>query len=99
MALTQKTEEFNRWLSALRDDGARAKILVRIQRLEAGNFGDVKDVGEGISEMRIDHGPGYRVYYKRVGLEIYLLLCGGEKAGQRRDINLAKKLASELKGK
>ena len=99
MATTRKTEEFNRWLADLRDDNARAKILVRVQRLEAGNPGDVKDVGEGISEMRIDYGPGYRVYYKRIGREIFLLLCGGEKGGQSRDINLAKKLASELKGK
>jgi putative addiction module killer protein len=67
--------------------------------LEAGNPGDVKDVGEGICEMRIDHGPGYRVYYKRTGRQIFLLLCGGEKGGQSRDIKLAKKLASELKGK
>ena len=99
MATVQKTEEFNHWLSDLRDDNARVKILVRIQRLEAGNPGDVKDVGEGISEMRIDHGPGYRIYYKRVGREIFLLLCGGEKRGQSKDIRLAKKLASELKGK
>jgi putative addiction module killer protein len=99
MATTQKTEEFNRWLADLRDDNARAKILVRVQRLEAGNPGDAKDVGEGISEMRIDYGPGYRVYYKRIGREIFLLLCGGEKGGQSRDIKQAKKLASELKGK
>jgi len=99
MATVQKTGEFNRWISDLRDDNARAKILVRIQRLEAGNPGDVKDVGEGISEIRIDYGPGYRLYYKRVGREIFLLLCGGEKSGQSRDIRLAKKLASELKGK
>jgi putative addiction module killer protein len=98
MATAQKTEEFNRWLAELRDDSARAKILVRVQRLEAGNPGDVKDVGEGISEMRIDHGPGYRVYYKRIGRQIFLLLCGGEKSGQSRDIKLARKLASELKG-
>jgi putative addiction module killer protein len=99
MATAQKTEEFNRWLADLRDDNARAKILVRVQRLEAGNPGDAKDVGEGISEMRIDYGPGYRVYYKRIGREIFLLLCGGEKGGQSRDIKQAKKLASELKGK
>jgi putative addiction module killer protein len=99
MATAQKTEEFNRWLADLRDDNARAKILVRIQRLEAGNPGDAKDVGEGISEMRIDYGPGYRVYYKRIGREIFLLLCGGEKGRQSRDIKQAKKLALELKGK
>ena len=99
MATAQKTEQFNHWLDRLRDDNARAKILIRIQRLEAGNPGDVKDVGEGISEMRIEYGPGYRVYYKRIGREIFLLLCGGEKGGQSRDIKLAKKLASEVKGK
>jgi putative addiction module killer protein len=97
--MVQKTGDFNRWLSDLRDDNALARILVRIQRLEAGNPGDAKDVGEGISEMRIDYGPGYRVYYKRVGKEILLLLCRGEKGGQSKDIRLAKKLASELKGK
>jgi putative addiction module killer protein len=97
MASIQKTEEFDDWLSNLRDAKARAKILVRVQRLEAGNPGDVKEVGDGISEMRIDCGPGYRVYYKRVGQEILLILCGGDKDSQDKDIKLAKKIASALK--
>lgn len=99
MATVQKTKEFDSWLSTLRDAKARAKILVRVQRLEAGNPGDVNDVGEGISEMRIDYGPGYRVYYKRVGREIFLMLCGGDKNSQDKDIKLAKKIASELEEK
>ena len=89
----------NRWLADLRDESALARILVRVQRLEAGNPGDARDVGEGVSEMRIDYGPGYRLYYKRIGREIFLLLCGGEKGGQSKDIRHAKKLASELRGK
>lgn len=67
--------------------------------MEAGNPGDVRDVGEGISEMRINHGPGYRVYFKRVGEEIFLILCGGDKNSQEKNIKLAKKIASELKEK
>jgi putative addiction module killer protein len=70
--------------------------LSRIQRLELGNAGDVKPVGDGISEMRIDYGPGYRVYYKQTGKEIVLLLCGGDKSTQDRDIKRAKQLAAEL---
>jgi putative addiction module killer protein len=69
---------------------------VRIQRLELGNAGDVRAVGDGISEMRIDYGPGYRIYYKQTGREIVLLLCGGDKSSQDRDIRRAKTLAAEL---
>ena len=90
-----KTEEFDRWLSALRDQVGKAKILARVRRLELGNPGDVRDVGEGISELRINFGPGYRVYYKQIGRMIVLLLCGGNKSTQDSDIKRAKRLAAE----
>jgi putative addiction module killer protein len=90
------TETFSSWLMALRDDRARAKIAVRIQRLAFGNPGDVKPVGEGISELRIPHGPGYRVYFMRRGNLFILLLCGGDKTTQNTDIGVAKKLAKEI---
>jgi putative addiction module killer protein len=83
-------------LKALRDLRARAKITQRIDRLELGNPGDVAPVGEGVSEMRIDCGPGYRVYIKQRGAEFVVLLCGGDKSTQAADINLAKKSASKL---
>ena len=78
------------WLSSLRDARARAQIEVRFRRVSAGNFGDCKSVGEGISELRIDIGSGYRVYYGKHGLELVLLLCGGNKGSQQSDIALAK---------
>jgi putative addiction module killer protein len=92
-----RTDIFIDWLNALRDRRAAARIAARIMRLEDGNAGDVKPVGEGVSEMRIDYGPGYRVYFTRRGKEIILLLCGGDKRTQSRDIALAKKLAKEWK--
>jgi putative addiction module killer protein len=92
----RKTDEFDRWIENLQDLRARAKILTRIQRLELGNAGDVRPVGDGISEMRIDYGPGYRVYYKQTGKEIVLLLCGGDKSTQNKDIKHAKELAAEI---
>jgi putative addiction module killer protein len=91
----RKTDEFDKWLRGLRDTLGRSKILVRIQRLEAGNPGDVRPGGDGLSEMRIDFGPGYRVYYKQLGSDI-VLLFGGDKNSQDGDIRKAKKLASEL---
>jgi putative addiction module killer protein len=91
----RKTGVFEKWLRKLRDRTARGLILTRIDRLEDGNPGDVKPAGEGISEMRIDHGPGYRVYYKDTGKEIIILLCGGDKSTQNADIVKAKKLARE----
>jgi putative addiction module killer protein len=93
MPTVRTTETFAAWLHDLRDAKARSKITVRIQRLEDGNPGDVGPVGEGVSEMRIHHGPGYRIYYVGRGAEIVLLLCGGDKASQARDIEAAKRLA------
>lgn len=92
----QKTETYSQWIDALQDVKGRAKILVRIERLAAGNPGDVKPVGEGVSELRIDFGPGYRVYYKRRGKEIIILLAGGDKGSQEKDIEKAKELARNL---
>lgn len=89
-----KSETFDRWLGGLRDVRARARIEVRIRRLSLGNPGDVKPVGGGISEMRIDYGPGYRVYFMQQGALIVLLLCGGDKSSQDRDIALARTIAA-----
>ncbi|MES2027149.1 MAG: type II toxin-antitoxin system RelE/ParE family toxin [Pseudomonadota bacterium] len=90
------TEEFNKWLSGLADFTARAKILVRIDRAKLGNFGDAESVGDSIFEMRIDFGPGYRVYYVRDGRIVYILLNGGDKSTQKTDIKNAKKLWKEI---
>ena len=89
----RKTSVYKNWIAGLRDNRARYRILTRIKRLEEGNPGDVKPAGEGISEMRIDYGPGYRVYYKDTGNEIVILLCGGDKTTQQEDITKAKRLA------
>lgn len=93
----RQTETFAAWLMSLRDERARAKVNVRIRRLSLGNPGDVKPVGEGVSELRIDHGPGYRVYYMRQGARLIILICGGDKSTQVRDIELAKTMAKTLK--
>jgi putative addiction module killer protein len=92
----RKTALFARWLDGLRDLRARARIQARIERLALGNPGDVKPVGEGVPELRIDHGPGYRVYFKQRGRELIILLAGGDKSTQARDINMALKLARNL---
>ena len=92
----RETEEFSSWIKALRDQQGKAKILVRIERLRDGNPGDVAPVGEGISELRIHHGPGYRVYFVQRGEQITVLLCGGDKDSQQKDIAKAKQIASEL---
>ena len=92
----RKTENFVRWLDGLRDIRARARVQARIERLAGGNPGDVQPVGEGVSEMRIDYGPGYRVYFKRVGREIVILLAGGDKRTQSADIKTALRLARSL---
>jgi putative addiction module killer protein len=91
----RRTDEFSQWLSALRDTRAKGKILVRIDRLARGNPGDVAPVGEGVSELRINYGPGYRVYYVQRGTRYILLLAGGDKGTQDSDIAEAKRLATE----
>ena len=92
----RKTELFARWLDDLRDLRARARVQARIERLAAGNPGDVGPVGEGVSELRIDYGPGYRVYYKRYKRELIILLAGGDKSSQAKDIKAAQRLARNL---
>jgi putative addiction module killer protein len=92
----RKTENFAKWLDGLNDIRARARILVRIERLAAGNPGDVKPVGEGVSELRIDYGPGYRVYYKKQGRTVIILLAGGDKRTQSKNIKAALSLAKNL---
>jgi putative addiction module killer protein len=87
-----RTEEYALWSLSLRDDRAKAKIALRVDRLALGNPGDVKPVGNGLSEMRIDHGPGYRVYYGKHGNSIILLLCGRTRNGQSGNIKKAKAL-------
>ena len=92
----RQTRQFSKWFTGLRDTRARARITVRIDRLALGNPGDVKPVGESISELKISYGPGYRIYYVEKGEELAILLCGGHKGSQRRDIAAAKALAKEL---
>ncbi len=92
----QQTNEYAEWFAALRDRQARARIDARIRRLSLGNPGDVKPVGEGVSELRIDYGPGYRVYFAQRGRTLVVLLAGGDKRTQDRDIKLALVLAREL---
>ena len=92
----RKTERFAKWLDGLRDIHARARVLVRIERLAEGNAGDVKPVGEGVSEMRIDYGPGYRVYFTKRERAVIVLLAGGDKRTQDADITRALRLARNL---
>jgi putative addiction module killer protein len=93
-----KSSTFDQWLKKLRDPQAKARIQMRIRRLGLGNPGDVRPIGEGLSEMRIDYGPGYRVYYLQQGAVLVVLLCGGDKRTQQTDIARAKSLAAEWKG-
>ena len=92
----RKTDIFAQWIDGLQDIRARARILVRIERLVAGNPGDVKPVGEGVSEMRIDYGPGYRVYFKKIRQKVVILLAGGDKKSQSKDIKTALRLSRNL---
>jgi putative addiction module killer protein len=92
-----RTEVFDTWLAELPDLRARAKILVRVRCAERGNFGDVRLLEEGVFEMRIDCGPGYRVYYAREGRMVYLLLCGGNKSTQQADIEHAKTMWTTIR--
>ena len=91
------TEVFDAWFEALRDKQVARRIQVRIDRAEEGNFGDCKPVGEGVSEMRIHYGPGYRVYFVQRGLEIVILLAGGDKRTQAKDIKIALELAQKIR--
>jgi len=92
----RKTKEFAEWIDGLGDVRARARILVRIERLASCNPGDVRPVGEGVSELRIDQGPGYRVYYRRIETALVILLAGGDKRTQKEDIKLALHLSRNL---
>ena len=96
MVEIRQTDLYARWFEKLRDHRARARILIRIRRLSLGNAGDVAPVGEGVSEMRIDYGPGYRVYFTRQTETIIVLLAGGDKRSQQRDIEKAKELRRNL---
>ena len=96
MVEIRKTEIFARWIDDLGDLKGRARILARIERLASGNPGEVKPVGEGVSELRIDSGPGYRVYFKRRGRELIILLAGGDKSTQAKNIRAALRLARNL---
>lgn len=92
----ETTEEFERWLKALRDERATLRVLSRLDSAAHGNFGDCAPVGEGVSEMRIHYGPGYRLYYTRIGDVVYLLLLGGDKSSQKKDIKQAIELARAI---
>jgi putative addiction module killer protein len=96
MIEVRQTETFRAWLDGLRDDNARVRIGIRIQRLERGNPGDVKPVGNGVSEMRIDYGPGYRLYFVQRSKTVVILLCGGDKRSQARDIARAIEMAQKV---
>ena len=90
-----QSDVFTAWLDNVKDERAAARIVTRIRRMEIGNAGDVRPVGEGVSEIRIDYGPGYRVYFIRRGRTLVILLCGGDKKSQRKDIAVAKRMAKE----
>ena len=92
----RKTATFAKWIDDLRDMRARARVQARIERLAVGHAGDVKPVGEGVSELRIDYGPGYRVYFKKRGRSVVILLAGGDKRTQSRDIKTALRLVRNL---
>jgi len=90
-----QSDVFTAWLDNVKDERAAARIVTRIRRMEIGNAGDVRSVGEGVSEIRIDYGPGYRVYFTRRARALVILLCGGDKKSQRKDIAIAKRMAKE----
>jgi putative addiction module killer protein len=93
----EKLPEFTAWFDDLRDTNAQARILVRLRRFSLGNLGDIRSVGGGVSEARIDYGPGYRIYFSERGGKLIILLCGGTKNRQQRDIERAHQLAETLK--
>lgn len=90
-----ESDTFKRWVRRLRDHSAVAKINARLRKVSIGNFGDTRPIGDGISEMRIHYGPGYRIYFIREGSTVVVLLCGGDKGSQQRDIEHAKRLAQD----
>ena len=96
MIEVRQSAVFRAWMTELKDHRARARIAARIDRVIEGNPGDVKAVGDGVSELRIAYGPGYRVYFTRRGSRLFILLCGGDKSSQRRDIRTAKALAKDV---
>ncbi|QGY04825.1 type II toxin-antitoxin system RelE/ParE family toxin [Methylobacterium mesophilicum SR1.6/6] len=96
MPLLRRTPTYQSWIDGLRDRRAATRVLARVARLGLGNPGDVRPVGEGVRELRIDYGPGYRVYDVQHGEEIVILLCGGDKGSRNRDIREAKRLAKDL---
>ena len=96
MIEVRQTAVFAGWLTSLRDRAGATRIARRIRRVAGGNLGDVRSVGEGVSELRIDHGPGYRVYFVRRGPELVILLAGGDKSTQARDVDAARRLAQEV---
>jgi putative addiction module killer protein len=96
MNMLVRSSEFDAWLSGLADQKAKARALARLRSAALGNFGDCESVGEGVSEMRIHTGPGYRVYFTRKGATLYFLLSGGDKSTQKRDVARAKDMAREL---
>lgn len=97
MLIFHQTDEFAAWLKSLRDISARARIAARLRIAQAGNLGDCQAVGEGVSEMRIHFGPGYRLYFTRAGDVVYLLMVGGDKSSQKRDIKNAIEMARALR--
>jgi len=92
-----KTDEYAQWIDALRDQSARARVLVRVERLIGGNPGEHRNLTDGVSELKIDFGPGYRVYYSQRGTRLLLLLAGGDKSSQSKDVQLAIRLARSFK--
>lgn len=96
MFTARPTPAFNKWLRGLKDTVARKRIAARIVRLQSGLFGDCRSIGGQVSELRVDHGPGYRVYFTVRGEEVVILLCGGDKSSQARDIATAKEMAAQL---
>ncbi|MFP3494354.1 type II toxin-antitoxin system RelE/ParE family toxin [Pseudomonas sp. SIMBA_059] len=95
----KRSAEFQEWFHSLRDNPARGRVLTRLDNATMGNFGDCETVGNGVSEMRIHYGPGYRVHFMRIGEVVYLLLIGGDKSTQQRDIQRAKQIADEFRKK
>ena len=96
MIEVRKTSVFQDWYDRLRDDRAKARIDARIDRIALGNLGDAKSIGGGVMELRLTYGPGYRIYFARISKVVVVLLCGGDKGSQRRDIERAKQLAKEM---